>query len=125
MLSNYLAEVWGISIVIISLALLAKENYLKRIIASMENDANLFLWGFVSLVIGIMMVLSHNIWTGSWQIVITILGWLALLKGLALLFIPEKIKILAIKMGNPQWLPIYLFVLIFIGLVITYFGFTA
>jgi uncharacterized membrane protein len=125
MLVNYLAEVWGISIVVVSLALLIKEKHLKQLFASLETEERFFEWGFISLVIGLAMILAYNVWTQNWQIIITILGWLALVKGLALLFLPEKMKAWAKKMQNKQWLPIALVVFVLIGLVITYLGFTA
>ncbi|MGD0576973.1 MAG: hypothetical protein ABSA74_02795 [Candidatus Staskawiczbacteria bacterium] len=122
---NYLAQIWGISIVVISFALLVKDGHLKSLMAKIETDESLFLWGFISLIIGLAMVLSYNVWMQSWQVIITILGWLALLKGLCLLFMPEQMKKWAKKMYGQQWLSIYLIVLLFIGLVITYLGFTA
>ena len=125
MLTNYLAEIWGISMVIISLALLVKDKHLKSILAKVETEESLFMWGFISLVIGLSMVLSYNVWAQGWQLIITILGWLALLKGLALLFFPEHVKKMVKKMENQQWLPFLLVASVIIGLVITYFGFTA
>lgn len=125
MLVNYLAEIWGISIIVISLALLVKEKHLKNLLAKIETDESLFLWGFVSLIIGLSMVLSYNVWEQGWQVIITILGWLALIKGLALLFVPEYMKKWAKKLENAPFLPYALLVFIFIGLVITYFGFVA
>ena len=124
-LVNYLAQVWGISIVVISLALLINEKHLKSLMAKIETDESLFLWGFVSLIIGLAMVLSYNVWSQTWQVIITILGWLALLKGICLLFMPQTMKKWAKSVGYQQWLPVYLVVLIFIGLAITYLGFTA
>jgi uncharacterized protein YjeT (DUF2065 family) len=123
-LSNYLAELWGISIVIISLALLIKDKHLKSLYQKIETDESLFLWGFISLVIGVAMILSHNTWVSSWQVIITILGWLAFIKGIALLFVPELGKKYAKKIENQKWLPAALVILVFIGLVITYLGFT-
>lgn len=125
MLSNYLAEIWGISIVVIALALLVKDKHIKHLFAKIENEENLFCWGFVTFVIGLAMVLAHNIWLQNWQVVITVLGWATLVKGLFFLFLPEKVKTLAKKIENAQFLPIALVVAVFIGLVITYFGFTA
>ena len=125
MLVNYLAEVWGISMVIISLALLIKDKHLKSLLLKIETEESLFLWGFISLVIGLAMVLSYNVWTQSWQVIITVLGWLALLKGLALLFLPEMMKEWSKKIGYQKWLPVALIVFLIIGLVVTYFGFTA
>src|SRR3989344_8289582 len=123
MLSNYLAEIWGISIVVISLVMLIRPNYLKRLFKEIENEATMFFCGIVNLVIGLAMILAHNIWSQNWQVIITILGWLSLLKGLAVLFFPEYTKNLAKKMENKQWLPIALVIMVFVGLLITYFGF--
>ena len=124
-LINYLAEVWGISIIVISFALLIKESYVKKLLASMESEGNLFISGAVSFVIGISMVLSQNIWVRNWQVIITILGWLVLVKGLAIMFFPGSIKNWIRKIDAAQFLPFALLALIIVGLVITYFGFTA
>lgn len=124
-LSNYLAEIWGISIVVISLALLIKERHLKRLFASMETEDNLFCWGLGSFVIGLAMVLAHNIWVENWQIIITIFGWASLLKGLSMLFLPELVRKCVKRMENAPFLPFALIISLFIGLVITYLGFTA
>ena len=125
MLTNYLAEIWGISLVIVCLALLIKEKHLKRLFASMETEDNLFSWGLISFVMGVAMVLAHNVWVKNWQVAVTVLGWISLAKGLSLLFLPELTKKWVRKMENQQWLPIALVVGVFIGLVITYLGFTA
>ena len=124
-LVNYLAEIWGISLVIIPLAMLVKEKYVKQLFESAEDDKKLFCWGIISFIIGLSMILSFNVWEQSWQVIITILGWLTLLKGLGLLFFPEMAKKYARKIANQNWLPIALVVIVFVGLIITYFGFTA
>ncbi|MDD5014241.1 MAG: hypothetical protein PHW73_03940 [Atribacterota bacterium] len=123
-ISNYLAELWGITIVVVSLALLIKPKRLERLFVEVENEATMFFWGIVSLVIGIAMVLLHNVWVPNWRVVITILGWLTLIKGVDVLFLPDHMRKRWPKMGNQQWQLILVF-LLFIGLVLTYLGFTA
>lgn len=123
-LSNYLAQIWGISITVSVLALLIRGGHLRRVFKSVENEECLFCWGITSFVIGIAMVLTHNVWVQSWQVVITVLGWIALLKGLSILFLPQATKNLAKKMENKEWLPVVLVIGVFVGLVITYLGFT-
>ena len=125
MLSNYLAEIWGISIVVVCLALLIKEKHLKKLFSSIETEESFFMWGLISFVIGISMVLANNVWVKNWQVIVTILGWLSLIKGLSLLFIPELVKKMTKKIESSQLLPFALVIGIFIGLAITYFGFTA
>jgi uncharacterized protein YjeT (DUF2065 family) len=124
MLANYLAEVWGILIVIISLALLIKPDYLKILFAEVENNASLFVWGLVSLAIGTAMILAQNVWV-HWQIIVTLLGWVAFIKGLACLFMPETVKNMTKKIENSTFIPYAMIIALLIGLVVTYFGFTA
>ncbi len=124
-LSNYLAELWGISLVVVCLSLLIKTKYLRRLFASLEDSNNLFCWGLCSLVIGIASVLGHNIWVNNWRVVVTIFGWMGLIKGLTLLFTPELTVKWVKKMENASFLPFALVAGVFIGLILTYFGFTA
>ena len=122
---NFLADIWGISIVVISFALLIKDKHLKNLFAGLETQERFFEWGVVAFVIGLAMVLTFNVWDLSWQIIITLLGWLTLIKGLALLFMPDTIKTWAKKLEVASFLPYALVVLLIIGLILTYFGFTA
>jgi uncharacterized membrane protein len=125
MLTNYLAELWGISLIIIPLALLINQRYLKKMFETVEDDKTLFCWGIMALIIGLAMVLAHNVWVKDWQVIITILGWISLIKGLAILITPSHIKNMTRKLENAPFLPVALFMAVLIGLVITYFGFTA
>lgn len=123
-LVNYLAELWGILLVIFSFGLILREKHLKRLYESVESEQGLLMWGLVSLVIGVAMVLSYNVWDLSWHVIITILGWVALLKGLAILFITDTVKFFTKRMENWKFVPYALVVALVLGLVITYFGFT-
>lgn len=125
LISNYLAIVWGLSIVVALLALLVREKNLKRLFASVAGEEDLFLWGVTAFVIGITSILSHNIWVKNWQVIVTLLGWVSLIKGVSLLIFPECVKGLVKKIENKPWLPIAMVAGIFLGLVLTYFGFTA
>ncbi len=123
-ISNYLAQLWGITIVVVSFVLLIKPILLKRLFADVENGAILFFLGIVTFATGLAMVLVHNLWVPDWRVSITILGWLTLLKGLDLLFLPERMKKRWPIMKNWQWLLIFT-ILLLSGLVLTYLGFTA
>lgn len=123
-ISNYLALLWGITILVVSFAILIKPKLLERLFAEAKNKAIMSFWGAITLVVGITMVFVHNVWVLDWRVVITIIGWLTLIKGLDILLLPKRMKKRWAKMEGWQWRT--LFVSLFLsGLVLTYLGFTA
>ncbi len=122
-ISNFLAEVFGFSFVIVSLSLLINPKNLKKLFLSVEDDACLFYAALTAFVAGIAIVLSHNIWVYDWRVVITILGWLSLVKGVLILLWPDLTKKLVNKFKEMEWISIALVVIVFLGLVLVYAGF--
>ena len=55
----------------------------------MLEPSYLFSTGLMTLVIGIALVVGHNIWDGSWRVVITVIGYLSLVKGFVILIWPQ------------------------------------
>jgi hypothetical protein len=55
-----------------------------------KSRVQLWLSGVLALTAGLAIVLSHNEWDLSWEVIITIIGWLAILHLLRLL-IPQQI----------------------------------
>jgi len=57
--------------------------------ALVHNPPLLFLAGVIAITIGLAMVLGHNVWTdGAVPVIVTLVGWSTLIKGLLLLFLP-------------------------------------
>jgi hypothetical protein len=42
----------------------------------------------MSVLLGLLILVSHNIWIAKWPVIITIIGWITLLQGIARLFTP-------------------------------------
>ncbi len=124
-LSNFLANIWGFSFIIVALSLLIYQKNIKRLFELLENETNLFLHGVCSSIVGIAMILTHNLWVSDWRVIITLLGWVALARGIMLLFMPEMITNHLRKMENNRWIPVALVVAVIVGCVLIYFGFTA
>ena len=81
--------------------------------------------GIVRVVLGIAMVLTYNVWDMSWKTIISILGWLLLLSGAGLLFLPQLVEKAIAKLRNSDILSIVLTCIVLLGCVLIYFGFTA
>ena len=74
-------------------AFFAADHY-RKIADDLFNNAGLtYLAGFITVVIGLLVVTYHNRWTKNWTVLITILGWLALVKGIFLIAFPQFVPV--------------------------------
>jgi hypothetical protein len=90
---TFFALFWGWLTVIITLMLFIRPKALhdvKRLIV--ENRAFGLTYGYLSLFLGLTSVLLHNVWVLNWHVLITIFGWLALIKGILVIAWPEISK---------------------------------
>jgi hypothetical protein len=49
----------------------------------------IYVSGFLTLTVGYLLVTFHNIWVKDWPVIITVIGWIALVKGISLLVLPQ------------------------------------
>lgn len=92
-------------------------------IETMNHPASLVLSGFIALIVGIMLVVSHNLWVEDWRVLLTIIGWMALFKGLVIIFFPHLLVNLSLKwMQNEVAYTLTFLFTLFLGVVLLYFG---
>lgn len=90
---TFFALFWGWLTVIVTAMFFIRPQALhdvKRLIV--ENRAFGLTYGYLSLFLGLISVLLHNVWTMDWHVLITIFGWMALLKGIIVIAWPEISK---------------------------------
>jgi hypothetical protein len=90
---TFFALFWGWLTVIVMLMFFIRPKALhdvKRLIV--ENRAFGLTYGYLSLFLGLASVLLHNVWALNWHVLITIFGWLALIKGILVIAWPEISK---------------------------------
>jgi hypothetical protein len=81
--SKLIAGLIGPVIAAMGIALLINRNLFPALASQIAHDQGLiFLSGILSLLAGLAIVRVHNIWSG-WRAILTVLGWLAILGGLA------------------------------------------
>ena len=54
-----------------------------------RSPALTFVTGFLTLVLGTLLVTYHNVWVKNWTVLITIIGWMSVLKGVLLIAFPR------------------------------------
>lgn len=88
--SFFLAKLFGLYLIVRGVMVLLKRRELQRTIDDFIKDSPLrWITGEMVLIVGLLLVLSHNVWEWSWRLVITVLSWIVLLKAVAFLLLPQ------------------------------------
>ncbi|WP_298623653.1 hypothetical protein [uncultured Legionella sp.] len=83
MVTLFLATVIGWYLVIVSLFTLCRYEQVKSISSEILGNRGLFfIVALITLILGLLMVVSHNIWVMGWPVLITLISWLVLISGL-------------------------------------------
>ena len=121
--SLFLAKVLGLYLVIIIPAVVINRKHLHTFVDELTRSIALsYVLGFFALVVGLLVVITHNVWTLDWRGLITLLGWLAILKGVLRLYIPETLLTIAKKFTTTA-LMVWGAPFFVIGLYLVYVGF--
>jgi hypothetical protein len=85
-----------------------------------------FLSGFLTLLGGLALVNTHNVWEAGWPVIITILGWLGVIGGAARMLCPQTVMGVGEKMlSNKTYLTVGGVAEGLLGLWLCYVGYLA
>ncbi len=120
---NFLAELFGFSLILVCLSFLISQKNTRNIFHLVEDEKLLLLVGMINIVLGVAVILTYNVWDLSWRVIVTVLGWLVIIRGSLILFLPDTVKKIAEKLRSKvNWLPIMFFVGVLLGCLLVYFG---
>ncbi|MDP8262339.1 MAG: hypothetical protein P9M13_03445 [Candidatus Ancaeobacter aquaticus] len=87
--SLFLAKILGPYLVIVTAGILFNLKTYQRIIDGFQQNAALtYIGGMLALISGLLIVVFHNVWAMNWTLIITLIGWSALIKGIFLIMFP-------------------------------------
>lgn len=125
-LSVFVAQVVAVVYLSIGVGMLFDGAYYKKLLDNFYKDQTcMYVGGLLALIIGFALVTFHNEWVKSWEVLVTIIGWLALIKGISLLAFPSKSLELSKSMTKAKNVSTLSIIVIVVGLVFGYFGFVA
>jgi hypothetical protein len=125
--SIFLARLLGPLLLLPGIGLLTNQRAFRTMAGEVIGSVTLvYLFGLMDVAAGLAIVLVHNVWVANWRVIITLLGWLLLIRGAGRVLIPETLMGYAKTMLRGQ--NVYLvsgIVLSLLGLVLCYFGYIA
>ena len=124
--TSFLARFLGLFLIIESLSMMAQKSLLDIINNLIQNHPLLFLVEILGVLGGLAMILGHTVWSGGLlPVIVTLTGWVALIRSIVLLFIsPEAVFnfIRAIRFEQNYFL--FSGISLLIGVYLSYAGFT-
>lgn len=86
----FLAQAIGLYLLIIAIIMLTRASYYQEILTHLKvGSTTVVVTATLGLILGIIIVLSHNIWIRESEVLITLIGWFLLIKSIFWLSFPE------------------------------------
>ena len=105
--------------------LLLKPPLLTAMGMAVDDRSILVLLGIGGVIAGLAIVLTHNVWSrGVWPLVVTLSGWLILLRGALVLILPAPMLTWAAAVSDyDDYFYLYAAFPLVLGAYLTYRGF--
>ena len=125
----FLSRLIGLYCILVALSMITRRQAtLESVTALLHNPSMISILGVITLAAGLAMVLAHNIWSGGAPVVIvTLVGWITLIKGLFFLFLPPDAEagFFLRQLHYQELFYWYGAVSLVLGVYLTYGGFTS
>jgi hypothetical protein len=101
-ISIFLAKFWGWYLIIFFFILSYNPTRINQIFDDLKDQKFSILVAFIAITLGLLNIISHNIWKSNWTVIVTLIGWMSLGMGLFLFIFPNRaakwIKYLNVKL---------------------------
>ena len=125
--SVFIARLLGPVFALIGIALLLRAETYRAIVRDfLRSPALQYLAGFLGLFAGSAIVLTHNVWAFDWRVVITLIGWVTIVRAAVTVLWPEWIVPVGnVVLEHRAALLAGGAINFLIGIVLSYFGYFA
>jgi len=123
--SLFIAKLLGPLYAFVGVALFFKRPMFRAILKDFISSPTLiYLAGFMGLLAGLALVLAHNVWVLDWRLVITLVGWIAIMRAVVTMLLPHYIVFAGSRiLERPELLLVAAVLNLAIGLTLSYFGY--
>jgi hypothetical protein len=93
--SKFVARLIGPAFVVSGIAmLLNRDGYSVMVEEFLLSPALIYITGFLALLGGLAIVNVHNSWHWGWPLIVTVIGWLAVVGGIFRMVAPQHVQVL-------------------------------
>lgn len=108
-MTDLLAKVFGIYMICGGIGMILRKEWAMKVIDEFEDNATIgYVTGAIILMAGSALVLTHNIWQGWPEIMVTLIGWGAAIEGALMLIYPKALfKFARMIMPDVKFIPVF------------------
>jgi len=87
----YIAQLLGLYLALSGVLMIVKEQATMVLVPKLvDSPPFLYFLGSLRVLIGLAIVLAHTMWVGTLGAVVIVIGWVTLLRGIAMLLLPSE-----------------------------------
>ena len=125
----FLSRLIGLYCIFLALSLITRRQVTVETVTNLlQSPSMMLILGVITLTAGLAMVLAHNVWSGgALAVIVTLVGWITLIKSLLFLFLPPEMEA-GLFLGwlhYQQLFYVYGAISFVLGVYLTYGGFTS
>ena len=123
-ISILLAKILGPMYIVMAIGILLNmKNYQTVMEDFSQEPALIYLGGLIAFIFGIVIVIFHNVWVMNGRIIITIIGWMALIKGVWLIVLPGSLASSVKLFSKSGFLAVGMVIVLILGALLTIMGY--
>jgi putative exporter of polyketide antibiotics len=123
----FLSRLIGLYCILVALSMTTRRQAtIETVTTLLQTPSMMFILGVITLAGGLAMVLAHNIWSGgALVVVVTLVGWVTVIKGLSFLFLSPEVEaeFFLRQLHYQQFFYVYAAISLVLGIYLTYRGF--
>ncbi len=124
--SLFYAQVIGLWLFLVALGMIVHHaRFKKTVTETLSNSSLMTFSGLIALGLGLLVVVSHNIWVPAWPVVVTLFGWFLIFQGMMRLFWPETFAKVMKDLLAGSGYTVMSWIWLVVGLYLLYFAFMA
>jgi hypothetical protein len=118
----WLASIFGPLLVILGLWMLLYSDNLVKVMGGIKHSPSIFYYSSVfNLLVGFTILSQYDLWGWNALVLVTLLGWFMVIRGIMGLFVPQLLNDLL--MGNQNFTRVCGIIPLIWGLVLCWVGF--
>ncbi len=122
--SLFLAQAMGLYLVVTSIIMVARATYYQELLTHFRgNSSAIVLAATLGLILGVILIVIHNIWVWDTEILITLIAWFLFIKSILWLSFPEYMANVTHKMYSGWGYYVVPIIAGIIGIILMAYGF--